>query len=476
MSLPELFWSFHVLCTNEWGYNTEADGFYVVSDRRRAEESQALAELTRRYPERADQVRTIESLIEQARSAGCDPVSVDSVISHLCQDRAFLSAFSEHLLADNNSVLRQIGGIAIRAWRAIDKTQYLRFAIAFINIPNDRMVLSVAREVSCGPALQNVTIEDIKILSILAERTETWILGTIFQALGSLSKPGPFSEQARQLVRQAEIGRDSVLADEYCQIVGPGPFRVNASLLDIETVRAMTGKLVPVYELDRHHFGEFASSVCGLIPLELVDLFEARLKFAQSAVAEHNQPLYKPLPSPQSWSSLSAVRQSPHYEQALQRLFNLGIRFPDHSPTLDHFFWRFGVVDETTFGVLDDGLHSEDIDRFRRTMQLLCDAPKNIAFSHPGFAVHVLTEGEKRSTEWGNTAMDILVNNSIMIGGFQAMGPNATPIGAGVADRARPLMEGCEHGSPLHRLYSRLASIQPMPIPDFSAALDFDEE
>jgi hypothetical protein len=89
-------------------------------------------------------VRAIESLIEQARSAGCDPVSVDSVLSHLCQGRAFLSAFSEHLLADNNSVLRQIGGIAIRAWRAIDKAQYLRFGIAFISIPNDRLVLSVA--------------------------------------------------------------------------------------------------------------------------------------------------------------------------------------------------------------------------------------------------------------------------------------------------------------------------------------------
>jgi len=72
--------------------------------------------------------------------------------------------------------------------------------------------------------------------------------------------------------------------------------------------------------------------------------------------------------------------------------------------------------------------------------------------------------------------MDILVNNCILTGGFQAMGPHATPIGAGVSDRARPLLEACEPESPLYRLYSRLASIQPMPIPDFAAELEADED
>jgi hypothetical protein len=55
------------------------------------------------------------------------------------------------------------------------------------------------------------------------------------------------------------------------------------------------------------------------------------------------------------------------------------------------------------------------------------------------------------------------------------MGPNTVPIGAGVADQARPLMDQCEPGSPLHRLYSRLAQIQPMPIPDFHAELELNE-
>ena len=44
LSLPEMFCVFHVLCTDEWGYNTQEDGFYTVSDRRRAEESSAMAE------------------------------------------------------------------------------------------------------------------------------------------------------------------------------------------------------------------------------------------------------------------------------------------------------------------------------------------------------------------------------------------------------------------------------------------------
>ena len=72
--------------------------------------------------------------------------------------------------------------------------------------------------------------------------------------------------------------------------------------------------------------------------------------------------------------------------------------------------------------------------------------------------------------------MDILMNNCITTGGFQAVGPYATPIAAGVSERATPLMEQCEPGSPLYRLYSRLASIQPLAIPDFAAELEGGED
>jgi hypothetical protein len=54
-------------------------------------------------------------------------------------------------------------------------------------------------------------------------------------------------------------------------------------------------------------------------------------------------------------------------------------------------------------------------------------------------------------------------------------GPNLPPIGAGVAESARPLLEASVPDTPLHRLYSRLASIQATPMPDFSAELDLDE-
>jgi hypothetical protein len=173
---------------------------------------------------------------------------------------------------------------------------------------------------------------------------------------------------------------------------------------------------------------------------------------------------------------LSAVRQSPQYEETLRRIFDLGLRFPDQTPYLDELFWRFGTPHETTFAVLDDRLHSEDMDRYRRALSVLCHAPKNLDFSHPFFALHLLTVSELRGAEWSNTAMDILVSNCISVGGFQAVGPNMTPIGAGIAERARPLMEACPPDSPLHRLYAQLASIQPMPMPDFAAELESSED
>jgi hypothetical protein len=475
LTLPELFWLFHVLCTDEWCYNTEESGFYVVSERRRAEERQSIDELMTKCPDPDARVRVVESLVGQAYAAGIDPVCIDSILSNLCTATPFLTALSDYVLATPNSLLCQVAGLAIRAWRSRDKVRYLLYAKEFIAVTNQRMVFSVAREVCSGPALQDVTTADLEIISLLATRTEAWIVGTICQALGKLGKPGPFSQRARQLIRSVDIGRDSRVADGYCQIIGHGPFSVDAQLMDLDTIQAMVQKLAPVYEIERHNFGAFFSSVCGQVPLELVDLLEARLELAKTMTPDDSQPLYKPLPSPDHWSTLSAVRQSPHYEAALSRLFDLGIKFPDHSPTLDHYFWRFGAADEVTFSVLDRGLHSDDEDAYRRTMQLLCDAPKNLAFSHPSFAAHVVSEGERRSDEWGNTAVDILVNNSMSLGGFRMAGPNLPPVGAGIADKARPLLEASAPGTPLHRLYSRLASIQPVPMPDFSPEFDFDE-
>ncbi|RZU35179.1 hypothetical protein [Edaphobacter modestus] len=116
------------------------------------------------------------------------------------------------------------------------------------------------------------------------------------------------------------------------------------------------------------------------------------------------------------------------------------------------------------------------MDRYRRALSLLCHAPKNLAFSHPFFALHLLTVSELRSAEWGNTAMQVLVSNCVSVGGFHAVSPNMPPIGAGIVERARPLMEACAPDSPLHRLYYQLASIQPMPMPDFAAGLESSED
>ena len=117
-----------------------------------------------------------------------------------------------------------------------------------------------------------------------------------------------------------------------------------------------------------------------------------------------------------------------------------------------------------------------DVDDLRRVLQLLCDAPKGIAFSHPMFALHLLTECERRSTEMGETAMQLLVNNCVSPGGFQAVGPYATPIGSGVSERGQAHLEMCAPGSPLFRLYSRLAGVQPWILPDFAAELQAEFE
>lgn len=73
----------------------------------------------------SDEVHAVESVVRLAWAAGVNPVSVDWFLSRLCRDHDFRSAVSEHLLSDDDSVLRQVAGIALRAWRAIDKAKYL---------------------------------------------------------------------------------------------------------------------------------------------------------------------------------------------------------------------------------------------------------------------------------------------------------------------------------------------------------------
>ena len=411
--------------------------------------SAAIATLREHYPDPSAHVAAIESLVRTAGDAYIEPLEIDSFLTLMCDDGQFLTALSDRLLSEEPSVLNQVAGIATRAWHARDIRQFRHYATAYVSGRNLLKVFSVAREICSGPALPHTRSEDLDVLAMLASRSEPVILGTIFQALGQFSKRGPFSERARQMIRTVEIGRDPELAQAYSRIVGRGPFAVSAASLDIETIDSMLGKLVPVYELERGAFGEFFGWIGSRAPLGIVDLLERRLEMAAADVTDDQQPLYKPVPS--NLSSLSGVRNTPDYEEALQRLFYLGIRFPDFEPYLDQIFWRFGTLDETTFRVLDEGLHSEDENTFRRSFALLCDAPKGMAFSHPMFAMHLLTLSEARSIKGGTSAMSLLVSNAVSPGGFQAAGPYAAPIGAGVADRARGCMELCEIGSPLSR-------------------------
>ena len=137
LSLPEMFCVFHVLCTDEWGYNTQEDGFYTVSDRRRAEESSAIAELTRKYPAPADQVRTIESLIRSGGDRRERPrVGRFVYFSSLRRSRVPFGVLRTSV-AEDNSKLRHVAGLAIRAWRSTDQQSTSACARAFIGVPND---------------------------------------------------------------------------------------------------------------------------------------------------------------------------------------------------------------------------------------------------------------------------------------------------------------------------------------------------
>ena len=483
---PELFDMFDVLCTNEYEDNTEAEGYSIPSSRRREQQDSAITSLREKFPEIEDQIHAIEHLLQQAIDARIDPESIDSVLSQMCRDRAFLEGLSEYALRHQKSILASVGGIAARHWRSVDRAQYARYGCLFAQSPNVRMAGSVASAVSYGPPLDGPIHEDVEILTVLAKRNEAYILGPVFFGLRRLTKTEAFRAPALALIMGVEIGDHQNLAKEYCNIFGP--YGISPALLDRARVEKMLANLVAVEELDRDAFGGFVANVCGIAPLAIVSFFEARIAHAKMLEDSGQDTDYEPIPSSFSWSTFSAVRNQPEYEAVLRSLLNLMKRYPRYEYLLRSIFWHIATTDVTTFSVLDDLLHASNPDDSALLVRSLAEAPKGLAVNHPMFAIHILAECAPRSEELERAAMARLIGNCYSAGGVQAVpvGGAMTLSASEPSDRMRTsaaaLLVNCPSGSLAFRLYSEIVNARPPSFapPTFPDLLedveDFEEE
>jgi hypothetical protein len=459
---PDGFDLFDLLCTNEYEDNTEIDGFSLPSPARREYQTASITALRTNHPTTAAQVQYIEDLLRPALAASIDPVSVDSVLSELCGDHAFLEALSGFARDNQQSLLGSVAGVAVRHWRRISPEQYRYYGRLFAASQSVRMAGSVASAVSYGPPLEEPIQADLDILTVLAGRPEPYVLRPVFFGLRRLTKVSEFRTAAISLITRVAIGNRKFLAKEYCGIFGP--YGISPSLLDQAGVEKMLANLVEVDELDHDSFGGFLANVCGIAPLAIVSFFETRIQHAQAFEDRGEDTDYDAIPSSFSWSTLSSVRVQPEFEQTLNRLITLMKRYPRYEHELSPIFWHIATADVTTFTVLDELLHTSDPDDALLLLKLLSEAPKGLAIHHPAFAMHILERCSSHNEQLEGFAMSRLRANCFSAGGFQAVQPGAAIyMGSGPSDEAKTrvasLLADLPPSSLAFKLYTEIAGM-----------------
>jgi hypothetical protein len=434
LALTDDFDAFDTLCADEWEYNMVEDGFYSVSTRRTEKEQKAVAAVRARGSVN-EQIARVESLVQEALDAGINPKGIDSLLSRLCLERSFLEGMSEYLLANPRSILAQVAGIAVRIWRSLDPAQFSYYGVRLSQSGAWRTAASVADVVCGGPPLEHPIPQDVEVLSALCERTEPAILQIALLGLARLGKVVSFRPAALGLILGIEVGDNKHLAKSLLEIVGPG--HLPPAALDEPAIRGILNKLIRLNELPEQALGTFLAYVGGRAPLTIVDFLESRLNHAIAIKADQGFSRYKPLPSPQFWSSFQGIQEAPDYRASLGKIFSWMRGFARWVHETIELFWHFGRPDDATFSVLDSALHSVDPDDLLAALNILTGAQKDLAFNHVAFAAHVLSVCAAHSKEMEAEAMRILRSNCLSLPGGMAVGGSPMPIWTTVGERAR---------------------------------------
>ena len=182
------------------------------------------------------------------------------------------------------------------------------------------------------------------------------------------------------------------------------------------------------------------------------------------------------MPSPQQWSSLSSLRQSPKYAESLRQLLDLLRTYSDSSVYLEEFFWRIAAADDTTLNVFSERITSNDEHYLRTVLHLLHEGPTKVVFTNPDFAEKILERFADLGPETEQRAVDALISNTVKLGGgVFAAGNGPVVFNSGLAERAQAQLAAWPPSSRLTKVYALLAGVKPIIFPGVQHELLDDE-
>ena len=90
---------------------------------------------------------------------------------------------------------------------------------------------------------------------------------------------------------------------------------------------------------------------------------------------------YTPVPHHRFGSAFHALQGTPQYQDFLIQIRDRFITQSDQRYWLRELFWAIGTVDATTLSALDELLHSQDKEKIRATLDLIGQAPAELALT-----------------------------------------------------------------------------------------------
>lgn len=449
MLIFDAFWS------SPWDHDARYESLEQADEARRDLIQRAADAFRAKYRSPAEQISALVELVREGESAGIDHNGKGGdFLQNLCADAAFKEEFIGYVLGDPDPFPGHFISIPLGGLRSVDTARYKELGLRGASHKTTSVGLGTASAVCYGPPLTNPVPEDFAIIEALSQHSNAWVRHESFLGIRGIGAHLEYERGAVRLAIETSIEESQVLAEQMCEVFGPGG--VNVEHLTEDDARAILQKLAPLKELDGHDTTRFLNQAGRAYPGLVFSFLMQRLDRAAAILARGDSLKgYDPIPGNHIGSALRSLQTGPDYPAFMAEVRNKFINQPELRYWLAKIFWEIGSADSTTLSILDELAHSGDKDAIRAMIGLLSGgAPSGLALSRPHFAVHIIETCGEVDRDLAARASAELATNA-HTGAFQRSPGSPSPKFQQMQERAAALSELFPVGSVGREFFSK---------------------
>ena len=422
-------------------------GNFVSGDSMRQKQvERALGLIEGRSPTSDQKVEELKRLYGWITDAGLDGGDHLQFVDIMCKrDANFCQALADYIVNENPSD-RAIWTlqVALRNLRR-NGEKYKSIGEAAADHANSKITRAAAASMFYINTA-DVTDEEMELLRRLAAKNDVSVRSNVLSGLRWLVKDERFRFVAISIALLIDLGDHPKLADQFCEIFGP--HWMGSVNLASAHVTAVLDKLIEVPELDGHNCERLLMKWADMYPQEILNFLLTRIELSGKRRAADDWHYHA---VPQN-ISLRKIASGPGLLPKLRLLIDKFIetKFERDIGTL---FWTVTMLDESTVGLLEEYLGGENEARVTAIIELLKDAPRDIALTHPSFARRALEAAEKLGDKYKDHALNRFIINCQPV---TIVGGGESPALTGTRDRAEAFMKEYESDTQLLPLYKHI--------------------